>query len=104
MRGTALDERAEKWYTSSVDPFTVSSMFPGNETPNDGFSGNPFSGSDRGTPPPGDAIFESAFEELDGSSLDDELLAAAEAADERRHAFLTVGLHFFEHLNGMKRA
>jgi hypothetical protein len=76
-------------------------MFPGNDSSFGGFPSDPFAGRGAGSPPPADAIFESAFEELDGSSIEDELLAAAALQDEKQHAFLSVGLHFFEHLKAM---
>lgn len=79
-------------------------MFPGNDPNFGGLPSGPFGGDGRGEPPAGDAIFGSAFEELDGSSLDEEFLAASEAIMEKQHAFLNVGLHFFEKLNALKRS
>lgn len=74
-------------------------MFSGNDGNHGGFTGNPFLGNDgggsAGGPPPADSVFESAFEELDESRMD-ELLAATEAREEAKYEFLSVGLHFFD--------
>ena len=76
-------------------------MFSGNDNNLGGFpgnpsgGGNPFSGGSAGGPPPADAMFESAFEELDDSVMD-EIIAASEAREEAKYNFLAVGLHFFD--------
>lgn len=67
-------------------------MFPGND-------GNPFIGGSAGGPPPADGVFESAFEELDESAMD-ELIAASAAREEAKYEFLAIGLHFYR---GLKR-
>lgn len=76
-------------------------MFPGQNdqsgTPFDA-SGGSFMGGSTGGPPPADGIFESAFESLE-DQLGDDIDLPGEADS---HEFLTIGLHFFERMKGMK--
>jgi hypothetical protein len=76
-------------------------MFPGQ---NDQFGapfdagGGSFSGGSAGGPPPADSIFESAFEGIEDALGEDGLPDVTPDS----HEFLTVGLHFFEKMKGMK--
>ncbi len=89
-----LFESVKIWYDTGV-------MFPAAPGPfgdSNRFDGQ-FGGDNAGGPPPADAIFESFFENADEQSVF-EADAPATRRDDRH--FISIGLHFFEQMNGIE--